>query len=70
MPPRLGPKQQFWFGKPDTKPIWLGREVWQDTLCRYVLTLRLGPIQQFWYAEPDTEPIRVVHLVCHDTLQR
>ena len=61
---------KFWFSEPDTEPNWLVREVWQDTLWGYVLTLRLGPIQQFWYAEPDTEPIRVVHLVRHDTLQR
>ena len=69
-PTRLGPIKQFWFGKPDTKPHWLVREVWQDTLCRYILTFRLGPIQLFWFAEPDTEPIGVVRLVPHDSLQR
>ena len=55
-PTRLGPIKQFWFGKPDTKPHWLVREVWQDTLCPYYLAFRLGRIQQFWFAEPDTEP--------------
>ena len=67
---RLRPIQQFWFGEPDTEPNWLVREVWPDTLCRYILTFRLGMIQQFWFAEQDTEPIGVVCLVRHHTLQQ
>ena len=68
--PRLGPIQEFWFGKPDTEPNWLLPEVRQDTLSRYILAFRFGVIQQFWFVEPETEAIGVVRLVRHDSLQR
>ena len=64
---RLGRIQQFWFSEPDTEPNWLVCEVWQDTLCRYVLAFRLGLIQQFWFAVSLS--LSLIHLFILDILQ-